>query len=264
MPLSDETLSALLDGEMSAGEAESIEKVLAGSPDDLHRLLAMQRADRLLAASLHGIDQRPLPEGLIDKIKAAAPPTTRGPGKVIPFSFRKIVSQPVWQLPIAASIALVIGLGLGRQGLVSTGPDAATAGLARVAGLIDPGNPLYQVLEKGAGATVVALDGKAGLTATPVLTFAARDGRYCREYRIESTVNTARGIACRDDSRWSVVAFASGPRDSATGAGIHPASGDNAPLLDQVTDKLIDGDPLDVAAEDTLIKAGWRPDRSSR
>ena len=37
-----------------------------------------------------------------------------------------------------------------------------------------------------------------------------------------------------------------------------PAAGGNAGPVDKLVDELIDGDVLDVGAEDKLIKAGWK------
>ncbi|MEQ1688224.1 MAG: hypothetical protein ABL874_06600 [Sphingopyxis sp.] len=90
----------------------------------------------------------------------------------------------------------------------------------------------------------------------PVLSFAANDGRFCREYRVEGAASM-RGITCRDDRRWTTeaeVSIASAP----DATGIVAASGEASAVIDTAYVRLRGGDPLNAAQERAAIIDEWQ------
>ncbi len=211
MTISDETLVSYMDGELAPEEAGRVETALAASPALLRELLAMLRADKAAGAYFHAIDERPLPAGVISALEQF--PTSASDetisDNVVPLGDTHTdTSAPApepayaprraaWHLPLAASIALVIGLAGGLN--MGAGPKDS-------AGLITASNPLYDVLEQGLSGQTVALEGKAARFATPLMTVAAADGSYCREFEIAASDVIVRGAACRQpNSNWLVT-----------------------------------------------------------
>ena len=66
---------------------------------------------------------------------------------------------------------------------------------------IGPDTPLHGVLESTPSAEVIKVPAEdAAMRA--VLTFRAKDGRFCREFEILASSGGSTGIACREDGHW--------------------------------------------------------------
>jgi len=104
-----------------------------------------------------------------------------------------------------------------------------------------------------AGQAIALADG-GELTA--VLTFAAADGRWCREFAISGQGS---GIACREDGSWQAQGeMAEGT--AATGdqtEGYATAAGADPAALDDLYASLGAGDPLGPDDEAGLMQNGW-------
>jgi hypothetical protein len=87
------------------------------------------------------------------------------------------------------------------------------------------------------------------------LTFRAADGRYCRTF--QSEMDQLAGLACHEDGRWAAI----------TTTAFHPAAdpayrtagSETPPAVLAAVDDLIDGAPLDAAAERAARDKGWTP-----
>jgi hypothetical protein len=156
-------------------------------------------------------------------------------------------------LALAASIALAIGVALGV--LLAPRDDVSDAvALAADAGLVPPGTPLFDVLERVPSAEALALGD--GVTATPVLTFATVGGGYCRQVELAGNAGAMHTLACRGDGGWRLTLASFAP--STTAGGVYRPAAGPPPELDAAIDGLIDGEPLDATAERELMTRGWR------
>lgn len=143
-----------------------------------------------------------------------------------------------WWLPlgggVAAALALMVTFGLG--GGSSSSFDAA--------------------LDATPSGQIAALED--GTKLTPVLSFRAGDGRYCREFSLGSGAAGGTGVACRDDGGWQVEALDQGATELASSDEIQVAGGADASGLDAAYDRLAAGDPLTGEAELEMITSNWK------
>jgi len=100
-----------------------------------------------------------------------------------------------------------------------------------------------------------------GQNLTPALTFAAADGRWCREYSLRPGANSmaTSGIACREDGEWRVQGETETGGAPAAGSaqGYATAGGSSSAPLDRIYDQLAPDDPLGPDDEARLIENGW-------
>jgi hypothetical protein len=245
----DELLSSLLDGVLPPGEAAQLEHRLEREPELLARFEALQRANTAVRDAYAVVLDEPLPQKLIDLLA-----TESTAENVVPFAARQPRGRPSFVSPtaLAASIALAIGVGLGIA--FAPGRQALDAiDLAAEGGAVAPGTALFEMLEGVPSAESRELS--AGVTAIPVLTFGTADGGYCREVDVTSTAGTTQLLACRRDGAWR-LAHTSYVGNSTSDGVFRPASGPS-PAIDAAIDELIDGAPLDAAAERELLGSGW-------
>jgi len=121
---------------------------------------------------------------------------------------------------------------------------------------ISPGTPLHDVLESRASAEVLKIPGEnAAIRA--VLTFRAKDGRYCREFEILAGSKGATGIACRDHGEWHAEVMMSSAAFPPAENNYTPAGESDEPAVAAVADRLMQSDPLDAHDEARLLATQW-------
>ena len=97
-----------------------------------------------------------------------------------------------------------------------------------------------------------------GRTVRPTLSFAAADGRWCREFELTARSGAARsGIACRTGKAWSIEATVASDAQSAGSKQIRTAAGSDTASLDATYDRLGGSDPIVMDKEKDLIANGW-------
>lgn len=246
----DELLSALLDGALSPEDAAELEHRLEREPALRARFEALERANTAVRDAYAGVVGEPLPKPLLELLGT----DDATPANVVPLAARRQAERRSFAPPtaLAASIALAIGIALG----IAVAPERRAPGaieLAAEGGAVAPDSALFDVLERVPSAESRELS--AGVVATPVLTFGTAAGGHCREVDVASGQATTQLLACRRDGAWRLahVSFVA----SATTDGVfRPASGPS-PALDAAIEELIDGAPIDGAAERALIDRGW-------
>ncbi|MEQ8934566.1 MAG: hypothetical protein RIE56_02105 [Amphiplicatus sp.] len=196
--LTDEMLTAYLDGEASLEEKRAIENAIEQDPDLRQTLERYRALKATIDRSFAGVVEQPVPQRIIEAASApygayAAPLPPRRPSK--------------WLTPTAMAASLAVG---------------ALAGSFLMRGQSADENALIASapIEK-------ALSGHAADTASGaihvVATYRAGDDRVCREFEIADAAQTSAGIACLTTSgRWSLAALEPRPP---VGAYL-PASGD--------------------------------------
>src|SRR5262245_38032287 len=104
----DDALSALIDGALSRDEAAALRARLEREPALAARLAAMQRANRAVHDAYHGVVDEPLPERVLDLLRA---PQTRATNVVDLDARRARRALPAW-LPQAAAAGVALAIGL--------------------------------------------------------------------------------------------------------------------------------------------------------
>ena len=246
----DEALSALLDGAWPAAEAERLRQRLAREPALTERLRALEHANEAVRRTYRGVVDEPLPARVLELL--AVPAQSRS--NVVDLTKKRAPTWVTLPLAAAASIALVVGLSLGVL-LSPQRPSGDALGLVAASGSVPPGTALEDLLQRAPSSTTRTLS--ETVSATPRLSFAAAAAGYCRLVDIASAGGTSEVLACRRDAGWriEVVNFAAAAQPGPDGL-FRPASGPS-PTIDAAMDALIDGAPLDAAAESELIQRRW-------
>jgi hypothetical protein len=131
---------------------------------------------------------------------------------------------------------------------------ASTFWLKQPAGI--EGQAAFQTAMNGTNSGITVALGDAQ-TITPVLSFEAGDGRFCREFALISGAGSNQGIACKSGGQWKVEALIKGGGPLPANAEIQTAGGQDGAALDAVYNRLNAGDPLGMEKEKTIISAGW-------
>lgn len=229
MSVDDETLMAFADGELRSEERAAVEAALAGDPALRERLKAHQELRSRLSAAFDGALSEPVPE----RLSAAARPRA---AEIVSLADRR---APKWSArewgAMAASIAAGLLIGIGVMNTQAPLIAASNGGL------------------EARGALAHALDTQLASDAPGAvrigLSFASRDGNYCRTFSV--TRSNTSGLACREGDGWAIAMTANG------GGGEVRMAGAQEAILTAV-DAMIVGEPLDRTAEEEARTTGWR------
>jgi hypothetical protein len=238
MSLSNETLMAFIDGELSVQEAARVALALAADPVLAKRV----EQQRKLSARLQEAYAPVLDQAVPERLQAAA----GSPGGVARDS-----GPPVrrWSWPEWGAMAASLALGVF---------------LAHVLFLQAPQQPLAA---SGEGGLLAHRDLARSLDRTPSgpgehagttrIGFSFRDaeGRACRTFVVGREAATA-GLACRHEDGWRVSMLVEAPMEPSSEMRM-ASSPLPAALLHEV-DARIAGEPLDADEEARAIGAGWR------
>lgn len=269
MTLTDEKLSAYLDGELPSEEMDRITDEIATDQTLVARLETLRASDAWLSRQFAAADEKPIRADTLDLIKQFDNKQTSTQVKAQENSnvvtlkpnsrWASMTEHLSWGHAVAASVALFIGVGAGWQ-LGETGRSGSDFATLQTAGLILPASPLYDVLETTPSLETVSLDRETA-TATALMTFESTDGGYCRELQISTASSHSRSIACRTGVNWLVKATiaSSGPAPT-SGSDFIPASSAESALIDQTVVSLMKDDALSSKDESRLISKGWQPD----
>lgn len=241
---SEAEIAAWVDGMLDAQDAERIERIMARDPNArAYAEKVCESNERLKAAFGAPIDE-PVPASLKGAILGA-------PGQVTALPRRKW--QAGWRpLALAASLALVVGLGTGGY---LWAPEQTS--LVAAVGNAPVDGPLHAALETLPSGTL----SPAGVR--PMMTFQDENGRPCREFEAVGAVPEALefGIACRrpQDGVWHVaIVVAAQPTDMPPQTGFAPASGPAGDALEATLDALGAGPAIGPEDEARLLELGWR------
>lgn len=244
MNFDDETLMAYADGELDAGQRARVEQAMRSDPQvaaavERHRAL---RND--VFAAFAGVLDEPVPA----RLQPAAARETQPHVRVDLLAQAGATPLPPrwhWRQWGAIAASLAAGVLAGALGWQQVqGGDASPFGRQDDA-LVARGelaDALSQRLTADAAQGAVRLG----------VSFQARDGAYCRSFRLGSTA----GLACRDAGAWRIPVLAQSAEE-AQGAYRQAGSGMPAAVLDAI-DERIAGASLDAAAERAARAQGWR------
>jgi hypothetical protein len=237
MTYSDDTLMAYADGELDPAERAAIEQAMRTDPAiaaavERHRAL---RAD--VAAAFAGILDEPVPARL-------QPPA---PQNVVSLDTarekRRRWSWPEWG---ALAATLVVGVLVGK--MVPGGAPAIAGNGSQVVAQ----GELASALDRQVGGQ---FGGQVSGAVKVGVSFAARDGAYCRGF----VMGTSAGLACREGGQWRIPVLAEAEKEAA--GGYRQAGSALPPAVLDAIDARIAGKPLDAAGEEAARARGWQPAR---
>lgn len=238
--ITDEILSAYLDGELDAEGASMVDSELAKSPALARRLGAMQAIEAKLGPAFAGV----MAERTPDRYEALLSPNARGtssPGKVIGGIFTALL-RPIVVGPAFASLAAGVIAGALLTPQVRPGFDLAKTGQIHVSGAI-------------AEAISVAPSG----VPTPVsngellvrLSFQDGGGRYCRHVSLAAQDM----VVCNTAEGWVVEAMT--PNASGISEGYQEAANGAPAEIVLALGRLGAASALDAESESALIARNW-------
>jgi hypothetical protein len=239
MTYSDETLMAYADGELEPAERAAIEQAMQADPA-IAEAVARHRALRQdIAAAFAGILDEPVPARLQPQVPAPVLSLDAARAERAVAKARRTWSWPEWG---ALAAMLVVGVLAGKAL-----PGGAPA-IAGNAGQVVAQGELASALDRQVG-------GQGGGKVKVGVSFAARDGDYCRTF----VMGTSAGLACRAGGQWKIPVLSETAPEA--GGGYRQAgSALPAAVLDAV-DERIAGKPLDAAGEEAARARGWQAGR---
>lgn len=230
MSFDPETVAAFVDGELDDLTARRIEREAAGDPALAAEIARHHALKRQLTAHYAPIADEAVPDRLrallVGDAKVDSSLADRREMK------RGRFAAMQWGA-IAASLTLGLTLGLR--------PWMPAADVTTENGTLVAAGPLAKALD---GQLASNQPGDARIRIG--LSFRDKQGRYCRSFE-SAAVD---GISCRDEGRWALERTLRGQpsseyRQASSGA-----------LASAVAD-MVDGEPLDAAAERTARDGGW-------
>ena len=239
MRIDDEKLIAYADGELGPEERAAVERALEADPLLRDQLAAQQRLRSALAGHYGPVASEDVPDRLLAMLGAERPEETAVASLSDARERRRRSSAPAWPQLGAMAAALALGLIAGQQmSMRGAGPIAVEDGMLTARGR------LASALETQL-ASAQAPDAPVRIG----ITFADRQGRYCRSFEGAE----ASGLACRDGGDWRLVMTGPG---KAAGAAEYRQAG-SAFVLEAAQD-LAAGAPLDPEAERAAVASGWK------
>jgi len=244
----DVLLSSFVDGELTEHELRELERRLDRDSQLQTRLDAMRAADAAIRKLYAEVDRAPMPDAVIQMLNRGTPEKSN----VLAFPRRGVGQFLQMPVAIAASIALVVGIMVSE--LAQRSQDSASSIESLSARIVDPESGLYRLLEKSSSGEELNLGNAQHGRA--VLTFADKDGRYCRQLRVDTSASSAHAVACRQENGWELVALAY--TDAAPEGQFQPAAAETPFTITATVDGLIGtAGPVEEEKENLLISNGW-------
>jgi len=251
MNVSDEDLMAYVDGELDATARDAVEQAVRDDSQVARRVDAERRLRAQLGAAFSDVLDEPVPDRLIATAQGRA---AVGAGDhVVPLAAALAAKgvapttprprSATW-LAIAACLIAGIAIGLLLPLLHTSREDVRVAS----DGALVAGGELALALE-------TRLSTSGGGRVHIGLTFAAKDGRYCRAFMIAGPGAHA-GVACRTDSGWQIDALEQ-PRESAEVTEYRMAGSALSPQIRAAVESRMEGEAFDAAREMQAIRGGW-------
>lgn len=197
MQTDDETLMALVDGEITGPQADRLHAQIAEDAALAARFAMFARTATLVRQAALEAPGSDVPDEIVARIRSMGlaspePEPDRPDAPNIVSLRRRSISQ--WRpMALAASLALAVGLGTGLfLSRTSPGPDGPMLSAAMIAPLDSVPSGEVVKLEDGRSMTVIA-------------SFTDASGAFCREYE---AVTLEQGgyvaVACREDEDWNL------------------------------------------------------------
>ena len=272
MILTDEKLSAFLDGELDTAEMDLVREAIAHDVTVSDRLAALAEVDRVVKVAAEKATAVALPKEIVALLSDSKPLSQASDVQVSDTSLASVSAanqssaenvkpfpkkanstnsaphkQTKWKGPfaIAASVAVLAGLVFfNQQGAETTQPSH----WARVSSVLD------------SNLTGEATTFDSGVTVTPQLSFVNTEFNYCRQAEVASKDELNVMIACKDkQGAWQLAA--SKLDELGENAGQYQTA-TSAKVMEEELDKMMASAPLNREQEKNAIEATWLADKA--
>ncbi len=271
----DEVLVAFADGQLDAEQSAKVIAFLETDRDAKRFVEALKRSGEMARVAYDEalpVRSDKLAEMILGSEGSAGPLTQATPpvsSNVVPIFSKRKPSGPFggYALPLAASIALMIGAFTGYQIGKGGDPGSTAAPFDIAVGPTPEGGPVHRILESQSSGDPVAVShgpaSKAGELMI-VATFRDQAGRVCRELEVthpgeEGSAITG-AVACRKaDGGWFVegaARLAAAP--PVPDKDYSPAGGNEISAIEGVLKSIGAKPALTASDEKVLIKRGWK------
>lgn len=255
MNYDDDTLMAYADGELDPARRAEIERAIAHDPALAAAVARHQALRRDVFAAFSGVLDEPVPARLqpapgarVHDLAAArsAREAAQGPRNA-PAPRRAAWMQ--WG-GMAAALAVGVFAGLLGQDRLGTGSGSGEFARSERGELLAAGT-LARALDRQLASEAVSGDVRVGLS------FVARDGSYCRTFRLGGSG----GLACREADGWRIPVLAEAPAQAGS---YRQAAADLPPAVLDAVDARIAGGALDAAKERAARDGGWEAGQAAQ
>jgi hypothetical protein len=249
LDITDELLVAYVDDELDADQRDMVSTTLDRDPALRRRAEEMRLSRDLIreAFPLQPPDTVPMRiDAAANRLAEACAPHSRHAGRGLPF-------RP--------SHAIAAGLGVlavTTAGFFAWQPAEPKRERVTALAQIDPDNPLHALLESTPSAQVVHVAPEDAVLRA-ILTFRAKDGRFCREFEILASAGASSGVACRAyDGQWRTEVLLGTAAAPPSSQYYTPAAGVDDPGIAAAVDDLMQDEPLSAEEEAQVLASSWR------
>ncbi|KHT50775.1 anti-sigma factor [Alteromonas marina] len=272
MILTDEKLSAFLDGELNTAEMDTVREAIAQDASISDRLAALAEVDRVVKVAAEKATAVALPKEIVALLNDEKPLSQEsevqasGVSLVSESSSNQSFAENVKPFPKKVDVT---NSGLGGQ-TKWKGPFAIAASVAVLASLVFFNQQGTETVQPSHWANVSSvldenLSGEttsfvSGVKVTPQLSFLNTEFNYCRQAEVASQDELSVMIACKDKqgtwllaaSKLDEVGEMAGDYQTAT----------SAKSLEDELDKMMASAPLNREQEKSAIEATWLSDKA--
>ena len=244
-----ERVSAYLGGMMTPQEAATFEQEIGGNSELASLVERWRGNDALLKQAFVTTEAGEISGTLLARLGLSEAGTAENVVALDSFRDRTGAqndnpASPKWRWAMIGSIAasIVVAVTAGSYWI------AMPSGIAAEAAF-------QTAMDGSASGVEVALNDTEKLT--PVLSFKAKDGRFCREFAVVGPQKGNQGIACKSGNQWTVEALVNGGWAPSSDGEIRTAGGTDGAALDDAYSRLGAGDPVSAEKENIYISNGW-------
>ena len=261
--LDEETLNAYADGVLDADARARVEALLETDVAARELLEKLRRANTLAVQAFDEPMHEPVPQALIDRVlNRRGHEAGRAGGVQLQPRAPRSRSIGAYAIPIAATLALAIGIGTG----LFLGRQSTPAADELALGPVSAEDPLHRLLESHPSGRFLEVDGSQGRVRrlSVVATFRDRHARACRELEVlpagTDQQPLAAAVACRRAQGGWVVEGAArlAAAPSATGQDFGPSGVLEKDALDGLLAMLGAQAALSAEEEQGLMQRGWK------
>lgn len=280
MILSDEKLSAFLDGELDAGEMDTVREAIAHDVTVSDRLAALAEVDRVVKVAAEKATAVALPKEIVallsDESRLSEKSAIQGRSERLngeisekPNSANQSTAENVRPFPQKMNTADGARSGQAKWKGVSS-IAAIAASVAVLAGLVffnqrgaDTSQPSHwanvsSVLDSNLSGETTSFE--SGITVTPKLSFLNTDFNFCRQAEVTSQDELNVMIACKDkQGGWQLAASKLDELGANTG---QYQTATSAKLLEDKLDMMMASAPLNREQEKNAIEATWLAEKA--
>lgn len=255
--VTDEMISAYLDGALDEPEAGAVERAADEDPGLARRLARMVRNDRMLRRHFQTLALEPVPESISALLE---PPASKERSWWQELAARASgwVALPA-PVPVVGAVAALAVVGIGVWTFIDQGfgPGAERHDSALARALPSTNPELSRLLDRQPSGETVSFSHDA--LAIIDMSFEHAEGRYCRQYRVApgGQSSSFAAVACRIDGGWQEVLVQRIDAAIVDPGHFRAASGPESALVDGYILEYMSGDIIVGGAEASLIERNW-------